>query len=224
MVEFSKQKIAAEECAYIKDGGIYWKNNAGEKKILDVAEIKLRGAHNQANILAAVAVAGILGINAKMTKKGIIEFTGTPHRLELVRTLTGVSYYNDSAATTPESAICGIKSFSEPLVLICGGANKNLDVSILADEIVKNKNIKKAVFLAGESTDKIIEALKKTVVAGQVGFPVANSMAEAIKLARQEAVAGDVVLLSPGAASFGMFINEFDRGNQFRELVMALKR
>ncbi|MFA5962261.1 MAG: UDP-N-acetylmuramoyl-L-alanine--D-glutamate ligase [Parcubacteria group bacterium] len=223
VVEFSRQDISSEYGASIREGGVYLKNKAGEKKILELSEITLRGAHNQENILAAIAVAGIFGVEPKIIKKAIVEFAGNPHRLELVRKLSGVAYYNDSAATTPESAISGIKSFTEPLVLICGGANKSLDVSGLAKEIANNKNIKNLVFLAGESTDRMIESLQKESGVQKAEFLIANSMAEAIRLAREQAISGDVVLLSPGAASFGIFINEFDRGNQFREIVRGLK-
>ncbi|HAI74147.1 MAG TPA: UDP-N-acetylmuramoyl-L-alanine--D-glutamate ligase [Candidatus Moranbacteria bacterium] len=221
IVEFSREKIISDSGAFIKDGGIYFKNSENENKILDISEIKLKGGHNQENILAAVAVAGMLGINSDIIKKGILSFSGTPHRLELVRKSDGVEYYNDSAATTPESAISGINSFSAPIVLICGGANKNLDVSILAKEI--SKKVKSVIFLAGESTDKIIEELRKEIENKNAEFKIVNSMEQAVELARQEARSGDAVLLSPGASSFGLFVNEFDRGDQFREIVKNLK-
>lgn len=221
IVEFSREKIISNNGAFTKDDGIYFKNGESENKILDISEIKLKGEHNQENILAAVAVTGMLGIDYEIIKKGILGFSGTPHRLELVRKLSGVEYYNDSAATTPESAISGINSFFAPVVLICGGANKNLDVSMLAKEI--SKKVKSAVFLAGESTDKMIEELRKETGNENKEFEIVNSMKEAVELARQEAQEGDVVLLSPGASSFGLFVNEFDRGDQFREIVKSLE-
>ncbi len=221
IVEFSREKIISGSGAFIEDGSMYFKNGESKNKILNISEIKLKGAHNQENILAAVAVAGMLGIDFEIIKKGILGFLGTPHRLELVRELEGVEYYNDSAATTPESAISGINSFSEPVVLICGGANKNLNVSMLAKEI--SKKVKSIIFLAGESTDKIIEELRKEDENKNTEFEIVNSMEKAVELARREVQAGDIILLSPGASSFGLFINEFDRGDQFREIVKKLK-
>ncbi len=220
IVEFSREKISSTGGAFIENGSIYFKNSEGKNKILDISEIKLKGEHNQENILAATAVAGILGVSFEIIKKGILEFSGTPHRLELVRELAGVKYYNDSAATTPESAISGIDSFSEPVVLICGGASKNLDVSMLAKKI--SEKAKSVVFLAGESTNKMIEGLRKEDE-DKTSFNIVNSMEKAIESARREAQSGDVVLLSPGASSFGLFVNEFDRGDQFREIVKKLK-
>lgn len=220
IVEFSRGGIGTENGAYLNDGSLYLKCDGQEEKVVDLSEITLRGEHNQENILAAVAAAGVLGIGAEDIRQGILQFAGTPHRLELVRELDGVAYYNDSAATTPESAISGIRSFAEPLVLIAGGANKDLDVSSLAAEIASNDQVKQVIFLAGESTDRILEALGKE---GKKGYPVVHSMSEAVQLAREAAAAGDVLLLSPGAASFGIFTNEFDRGDQFRELVKGLE-
>ena len=222
IVEFSQNKINSENGAYSRDGSIYLKNKAGEKKIIDICEISLRGAHNQKNLLAAVATSAILGVEGENIKKSILEFSGNPHRLEFVRKLAGVAYYNDSAATTPESAVFGIKSFSETLVLICGGANKNLDVSILTKEIAGNKNIKKVIFLAGESTDRIIEELRKETGREKAEFEVVRSMELAVNSAMKSAKTGDVILLSPGASSFGLFVNEFDRGDKFRLAVNSL--
>jgi UDP-N-acetylmuramoylalanine--D-glutamate ligase len=222
IVEFSRRELNCESGAYIKNGAMYFRKMAGEKKILDLAEITLRGEHNQENILAAITVAGILDIDPRIIKKAIFEFSGNPHRLELVRKLSGVAYYNDSAATTPESAISGVRSFSEPLVLICGGSNKNLDVTDLAREIAENENIKELIFLAGESTERIIEELQKKTEKAKSDFAITFSMQEAVSLAKQRAQKGDVVLLSPGAASFGIFVNEFDRGDKFRSAVNSL--
>ena len=220
IVEFSQEGDFSGVGAFIRDDSIYFRSETGEKKILDLKEVVLRGRHNLENVLAAVAVTASLGISADKIRTGVRNFPGVPHRLELVRKLEGVVYYNDSAATTPESAISGIGSFSEPLVLICGGANKNLDVTELAKTILQKA--KKIIFLAGESTEMMLKELVKNGCERE-NFPVVDSMQKAVALARKEAESGDVVLLSPGAASFGIFQNEFDRGNQFREIVRNLK-
>jgi UDP-N-acetylmuramoylalanine--D-glutamate ligase len=200
--------------AYIEDGKIYF---AGEE-ILTMADIKIRGEHNVSNILAAVCVAKYLQIENADIKKAIIEFKGVEHRMEFVREISGVKYFNDTTATSPEGAIAALNSFSENIVLIAGGADKNLDMAELASEILKKT--KAVVFLQGAATDKIIFAMKKSGDARE--FIIANSMAEAIDEAQKLASAGDVILLSPGSASFGLFKNEFDRGDKFKNVVLGL--
>ncbi len=155
-------------------------------------------------------------------KKAIVNFTGLPHRLEFVGELEGVKYFNDTAATSPEGALAGISSFSEPIILISGGADKNLDVSELGKAIAEK--VKGVVFLKGTATEKIITEVKKHIPAGEEReFVVVDSMEKAVELARGSAGSGDVVLLSPGVASFGLFANEFDRGDKFKEAVKGLK-
>jgi UDP-N-acetylmuramoylalanine--D-glutamate ligase len=139
-----------------------------------------------------------------------------------VRELKGAKYYNDTAATTPDSAIRGIQSFSEPMILICGGSDKNLDMERFSLEALQRA--KSIIFLKGPATDKMISSMKqKDARLGDDEFKIAQSMEEAVGMAGREAEEGDVVLLSPGAASFGMFLNEFDRGDKFKEAVKKLK-
>jgi len=207
----SKEKVAG---AYVADGKIYFKG----EEILAIADIKMRGEHNVSNILAAICVAKSLEIKNAEIKKAIIDFKGVEHRMEFVREISGVKYFNDTTATSPEGAIAGINSFSEKIVLIAGGADKNLDMTELAGEILKKT--KAVVFLKGAATDKIIFAMKE--LGNEKEFVIANSMAEAIDEARKLASAGEVILLSPGSASFGLFKNEFDRGDKFKEVVNSL--
>ena len=142
--------------------------------------------------------------------------------MEIVRDLEGVKYINDSAATTPEAAISALNSFSEPVILICGGADKNLNMTGLGKEICAK--VKGVVFLKGQATDKIIAGMKKTDVCIETeNLKIVESMDKAVELAKSVAQEGDVVLLSPGAASFGLFLNEFDRGDKFKEVVSKLK-
>ena len=140
----------------------------------------------------------------------------------MVRELKGIKYINDSAATTPEAAISALNSFSEPVILICGGADKNLNMAELGKEIcVKAKGV---VFLKGQATDKIIAGMKKTdACIDTENLKIVESMDKAVELAKSVAQEGDAVLLSPGAASFGLFLNEFDRGDKFKEAVSKLK-
>lgn len=222
LVKFSRQKVANGKAVYINDGGIYLNNGIDEKKILDVAEVKIKGGHNLENILAAIGAAYVAGVDLGTIRKVVANFLGIPHRLEFVRELGGIKYYNDTAATNPASAVKGLDSFTEPVVLICGGSDKKLDMDGFAKVIAEKA--KGVVFLKGEATEKIISAIKKILPERKTGsFAVVESMEKALELARREAVSGDVVLLSPGTASFGLFANEFDRGNKFKEAVKNLK-
>jgi UDP-N-acetylmuramoylalanine--D-glutamate ligase len=220
-IKFSTQKISSGRTVYIDDGAIYLNNGIDDKKIIDVSEVKIRGAHNLGNILASIGVAEALGIGIAAIKKAILEFKGLQHRLEFVREFSGVKYFNDTSATSPEGAISGLSSFTEPIILIAGGSDKNLDMTKWAEAI--NQKAKGVIFLKGEATEKIISALRKILSDPERKFTVTDSMAKAVELAKISAEKGDVVLLSPGAASFGLFANEFDRGNKFKEAVNNLK-
>jgi len=219
IVKVSKNKISDGKSVYISDGAIYLNDGIDEKKVIGLDDIKLRGSHNLGNILAAIGATHAIGVKLADIKKAVGEFKGIPHRLEFVRDFQGVGYYNDTAATTPESAISGINSFVEPIVLICGGADKNLNMAEFAKVILERT--KDAIFFKGKATDKIIAEIKK--LSPNYKFIVVDSMEKAIEIAKSRAEKGDVVLLSTGSASFGVFRDEFDRGNQFKEIVNKLK-
>lgn len=219
IIKISRTKIANGKSVYIADNAIYLNNGIDEKKVINISDINLRGEHNLGNILAAVGAAYAIGAKLADIRKAIEEFRGIPHRLEFVRDCQGVKYYNDTAATTPESAISGINSFTEPIVLICGGADKNLNMAEFAKVILEKT--KSAVFFKGEATNKIIIEIKK--LKPEAEFLIVDSMDKAVDAAEGLAEKGDVVLLSTGSASFGLFTNEFDRGNKFREAVAKVK-
>jgi UDP-N-acetylmuramoylalanine--D-glutamate ligase len=223
LIKYSKNKVDQGKSVYSSEGTIYANDGVDEKKIIDVSEIKLKGDHNIHNVLASVSAAVALGVDLKVIKKAVSEFKGVAHRLELVREFGGVKYYNDTAATMPEAAISGINSFSEPIVLICGGSDKNLNMKEFGKVICEK--IKSIIFLKGKGTDKLIDEIKKYLSEEnkENDFKIVESMEKAVELARIEATNGDVVLLSPGAASFGIFQNEFDRGDKFKAEVNALK-
>lgn len=222
LIKFSKTKLASGQGVYIENGSIYSDDGIDEKKIMDVIEIKIKGEHNLENILAASAAAIAVGVELSSIRKAVVNFSGVAHRLELARELNGVKYINDSAATMPEAAISGIKTYSEPIILIAGGSDKNLDMTELAKTICAK--VKSVVFLKGAATDKIIAAMKKNDECfAERGFEIVETMDEALELAKSVAESGNVVLLSPGAASFGLFQNEFDRGDKFKEAVKKLK-
>jgi len=222
IVWFSQQEKQDDDGVWI-DNNRVWLRKAGEVyDLLSLSEQKLRGAHNENNILSAVAVAVSCGLSMKQIVTGIKSFSGVEHRLEYVREKNGVQYFNDTASTIPESALSALRSFSEPLVLIGGGSDKNLEFDVFAKEIASR--VKKAILFRGSATDKIITSLKKYLPDGEKKdlFIVVESMQKAIEIASQSAEKGDVVLLSPGSASFGIFKNEFDRGEQFRKEVISL--
>ena len=219
LIKFSALTNFGENSVYVKDEAIFWQEGEEARKILDISEIKLKGKHNIGNVLAACGAAIAAGVSLEKIRKAVAEFSGIPHRLEMVRKMNGVTYYNDTSATNPESAIAGINSFTEPIVLIAGGSDKNLKVDELARVIAEK--IKETILIKGNATTKVLDEFKKMGI--RKNFPVVDSMEKAVSLAREIAKDGDVVLLSPGAASFGVFKNEFDRGNQFKEIVGKLK-
>ncbi|HLZ24611.1 MAG TPA: cyanophycin synthetase, partial [Ktedonobacterales bacterium] len=150
-------------------------------------------------------------------------FGGVPHRLEVVRELDGVTYVNDSASTAPVAGIAALRSFTEPIVLIAGGNSKQLDFSEFAAAVAER--VKSVVLLKGNATDEFAAAVRSAAQAQGLPDPVAGTfgdLAAALDVARAASAPGDVVLLSPGFTSFGMFLHEFDRGDQFRRLVGEL--
>ncbi len=200
------------------------KNNFGQGKRIYFSQInwpsKLIGNYNKENIAAAVAVGKVLGIKINDMKKTIINFRGLSHRIEFVKEVGGVKYYDNSFATTPEATSEDLDSFIEPIILFLGGADKGSSFVNLAKNIVK-KNIKFIVLLAGEATGRIQRELLA------VGFPshkivLAKSMLTAVDLAQKQAVAGDIVLLSTACASFGMFNNYKERGDLFQQAVKKI--
>lgn len=222
IIKFFQSKTDSGYSVYLDQGSVYLNSGVDEKKVVDLAAVKLKGAHNAANIMAAVGAVFPYDVDIKIMREAIENFSGVSHRLEMVREIDGVKYINDTTATTPEASISGLETFLEPVVLIAGGVDKNLDVNGFARAICEKA--KGVVFLKGEATDKIISAIRKIrCELKEDDFRVVESMEKAVELAKSEATKGDVVLLSPGAASFGLFKNEFDRGDKFKEAVKGLK-
>ena len=219
VVFFSTAAVDCDKCVFVKNGKIVFKTEDEQKEICDLNDIKLRGGHNIGNILAAVAATSIYGIAPEKICEAIKGFKGVPHRLEFVREIDGVKFYNDTAATMPDAAIAGINSFSEPIVLIAGGADKKLDFKEFTKAI--REKVKSLILLKGEATEKIKSELKK-IGAEKIIDSEFDSMEKAVIRAKSIAGPGDIVLLSPGSASFGLFLNEFDRGDKFREAVEKL--
>jgi UDP-N-acetylmuramoylalanine--D-glutamate ligase len=175
--------------------------------------------NNQSNLLAALEVANIFKIKKDILKKVIKKFRGVPYRMEKIAVIKGVTFINDTTATIPDAAISNLKSFDKKIILIGGGSDKNLKFAKFAKAIASK--VKKLIFLPGNATALIVKELKKH--APNLKMTEVGSMDKAVKTAYKSADAGDVVLLSPGATSFGLFKNEFDRGDQFNEAVKKIK-
>jgi len=181
----------------------------------------LPGAHNRENAGAAVAVAGLLKIRKRTIARAVREFKGLTHRLEGAGEIDGVRYFNDSFATTPESVVLALDSFAAPVILIAGGADKGADFKKMA--LAVKRKAKFIILFPGPGSSRIKTALLAT------GYPAnktkeANGMAMAVKQARHSAESGDIILLSPGCASFGLFTNYKERGNMFKLAVAAIKQ
>lgn len=199
-----------------------WKER--EKAICPVSEIRLRGRHNLANVLAAACCAVVGGVDVASIRRVVRRFAGMPHRLEEVRRWQGVLFVNDSIATTPERAMAALRSFEEPQILLAGGRDKHLPWDRWADLVLDRA---KDVIIFGEARPVVCEALatarRRLGSQGHAArVHVRDSLREAVLQAAELAETGDVVLLSPGGVSFDAFEDFEARGEAFRDLVAAL--
>ena len=209
-----------EHGAFLNNNEIIINHNSKRTVILCSTQINIKGLHNRQNIMAASYAAITMHADVESIKIAIAEFTGLEHRLEYVYTVNEVHYYNDSKATTPEAAIAGIRAFDNPAILIAGGYNKKVSLNQFAQECVRNT---KYVILIGETAKNIQKLIQN--IKGEKTEPVvymAISLDESVRKASEVAEAGDVVLLSPACASYGMFTNYEERGKRFKELVNYL--
>ncbi|MDD3285253.1 MAG: UDP-N-acetylmuramoyl-L-alanine--D-glutamate ligase [Patescibacteria group bacterium] len=188
---------------------------AGKIIYFEASELtsRLQGIYNQENIGAAVALSRFLKIPAPIYKAAIKTFKNLKHRLEFVGTKNGVKYFDNSFSTTPESTALDLISFTEQIILIAGGADKGANFKPLAKLIAKK--VKALILLQGAATPRLLADVKKAGFK-EKNIRVANNMAEAVNEARKNSVAGDVILLSTACASFGIFKNYKERGNQFK--------
>ncbi len=182
-------------------------------------KIQLRGDHNVANVLAAFTIGHAAGFKLDDMLEAAEEFRGVPHRLELVRELNGVRWYNDSIATAPERSMAAIHAFDEPIVLMLGGRDKNLPW----DEIAKliHKRVDHLV-LFGEAAELIQKAVSAISGERSVDLHQVNNLKQAVLKAAEVATAGDIVLLSPGGTSYDEFKDFEERGETFRKWVLEL--
>jgi UDP-N-acetylmuramoylalanine--D-glutamate ligase len=212
---FSATKIVRQG-AFLRDGIVCWipREGAATEPILPVSEIKLKGIHNVENVLAAVAAARLSGISAESIRATVAAFNAVEHRLEFVRAVRGVDFYNDSKATNVDATLKALASFPGNIHLILGGKDKNSDYTQLAPLLA---NRVKAVYTIGSAAEKIERQLH-----GMVKMVAAGTLDQAVAHATKEATPGDVVLLAPACSSFDQFENYEHRGQFFRECVMQL--
>jgi UDP-N-acetylmuramoylalanine--D-glutamate ligase len=188
---------------------------SGETVELVPARLLVPGYHQKKNLLAAALALLDLGLAAEFIRESLGAFPGIEHRLEFFHEAGGIRFYNDSAATIPEAAAAALEAFDRPVVLVTGGTDKNLDFGCLAAAAPRAKAI---VLLAGTGSDKL------RVLLDRAGAPYRgpwDSVEGALRSALSAASAGDAVVLSPGCASFGMFLNEFDRGRKWKEAALG---
>jgi len=220
LLRFSMNESVKNGAWYGKDGYLYMSYRGMKVPLMHRDDIALMGDHNVANYLAAIAaVWGYVGIDN--IKRVAAEFTGVDHRLQLVRELDGVKYYNDSIATSPTRTLAALAAFSEGnVVLLAGGYDKHIPFEPMTDEII---NKVKLLILTGPTADAIEKAvIENKNYKGMPEIIKSKDLEESVAIAHERAVSGDIVSLSPACASFDAYPNFAARGNHFKELVKNL--
>lgn len=209
--------------AMLKDDTLIYKDSSGETEIVKAQDIVIPGVHNIENYLAAIA-AVMDFVDKDTIKKVATTFKGVEHRIELIREINGIKFYNDSIASSPTRTIAGLNSFKDKVILIAGGYDKKIPYDVMGEVIAEKV---KYLILIGQTGPKIEKALKDEVERSGKGsdIPVYNcsSLEEALEKAYSLASSGDIITMSPASASFDMFKNFEDRGNRFKELVNSIK-
>jgi UDP-N-acetylmuramoylalanine--D-glutamate ligase len=216
-VVYFSQTRKLESGVWLEGDAVIARWDGREQVVCDRRAIRIQGRHNLENAMAAVAAAFVLGVDAARIGKTLKSFPGVAHRLEFVDRIGGVDYINDSKGTNPDAAIKALDTFDRPVVLIAGGKDKGSDFAGFASKVGERA---KAVVLLGQAAPRIRAALEN---AGVTRIHQVNSFREAVREASRLAEPGDVVLLSPACASWDMFNNFEERGDLFRELVLAMR-
>jgi UDP-N-acetylmuramoylalanine--D-glutamate ligase len=220
-VRFFSQQVEVGRGAFVHDGNIVLKQDT-EQVVCAVSALKLRGPHNVWNVLAACALAGAAGAHVDAMRQVAVSFAGVAHRLQLVRELRGVRYYDDSIATAPERLMAALRSFDEPIILLCGGRDKHLPWEEAARLIVERVS---HLVLFGEMAELVksqISKIKSQIADSGCQVHEAGTLEDAVKVAASLAQPGDAVLLSPGGTSFDAFKDFAERGEKFAECVNGL--
>jgi len=215
VVLFSSQRAVPWGC-FLTPEAIYYQGKDGGKEKFGLERLQIRGAHNLENIMAAVAVGKICGCPSAILQKVIEEFPGLEHRLEWVRDIDGVSFFNDSKGTNVGSVVKSLMSFRQPVWLIAGGRDKGGDYGPLK-KIISDRV--KGMALIGEARQRMFDDLGRLTET-----VLCNSLEEAVGWAKAKASPGEVVLLSPACSSFDMFANYQERGKRFKSIVQDLEK
>lgn len=215
-VFFFSRQVELTSGIFVKDGMIILKWQGKTYIVCPVSKIQIKGGHNIENALAACGVAFFAGVTLIDMVQTLFNFTGVEHRIEKVTTIDGVTYYNDSKATNPESSIKALEAFDQPIILIAGGRDKNTD---LTDFMTLIKEKVTHLILLGEAKTRFEKAAMEH---GVSHIHIVDSLSEAVKLANQVAKDSQVVLLSPACASYDMFTSYEERGIIFKQLVYEL--
>lgn len=216
-VVFFSRMEKLEEGVYVDDGNIVIREGETVTGVMPLKDIKLLGTHNTENVLAAVAVSYYMGVPVSDIARVCSEFMGVEHRIEYVKTVKGVRYYNDSKGTNPDAAIKGIQAMDTTTFLIGGGYDKHSEY----DEWIESFDGKvKSLVLIGQTAEKIAECAKRH---GFTDIVFKDSLEAAIDYCYENSTSGDAVLLSPACASWGMFENYEQRGDVFKEYVRGLR-
>jgi len=223
-----------EEGAFKTNGELTLRLGGRDRVICRASEVRLLGRHNLLNVLAACVLAGLAGVPPEAMRRVATTFTGVEHRLELVRELNGVRWYDDSIATAPERSLAALRSFEEPIVLLAGGRDKKLPWDEFADETVRRV---RQLITFGEAGPMIARVVEERMGRGAgeqgsrgageqrgrlEGITLVGTLEEAVEAAARLARPGEVVLLSPGGTSFDAFRDFAERGDRFKELVRTL--
>lgn len=219
MTFFSRQE-RLEEGVYLRDGAIWLTNDQGSREVLPLELIQLPGDHNVENYMAAIAAVDGL-VPDRCVRAVARRFQGVEHRIEFVRELDGVRWYNDSIGTSPSRTTACLESFDRKVVLIAGGYDKGIPFTQLGMEIVDRV---KALILTGDTASAIRSAAEQAPSFEASGLVIREEedLAAAVRAARETAREGDVVVLSPACAAFDQFKNFMERGQAFKRLVQAL--
>jgi UDP-N-acetylmuramoylalanine--D-glutamate ligase len=212
--------------AFRTNGELTLRMGEKDRTICYASDVRLLGRHNLLNVLAASVLAGITGVPVEAMREAATTFTGVEHRLELVRELDGVRWYNDSMATAPERSLAALRSFEEPVILLAGGRDKKLPWDEFASETTQQV---RQLVTFGEAGPMIARVVKKSLNggAGEPGTKLekitqVETLEDAVEVAARLAKTGDVVLLSPGGTSFDAFRDFAERGDRFKALVAEL--
>lgn len=216
----SKESI--QNGAYAKDDVMHLNIDRTDETLGDIKELNLIGEHNWDNVMQASLVARILGIDHKIIWNTVVNFKQLEHHLEFVREINGIKFYNDSFAVDQIATIAAVNAFNQNITLILGGYDRGIDYKELSDLIVKKGNIK-TIIVIGQVAAKILKSLRKSKYTGKTIELEKTKVSKIVKTAYKNSSNGDIVLFSPAAASFDMFKDYKDRGEQFKKVIFELK-